>query len=99
MIERLMPVTTLSRSEPPTVTIKAPKKMMPPTMAVLSREAKRLRNAICSNTRKEATASMPGGGQRPLALARPLDHFAVREPHDGRGVGHHLGIVGRENEG
>src|ERR1700723_93345 len=99
MIDRLMPDTTLSRSEPPTVTISAPEKTMPPTIRVFSREAKRLRKAIWIRTRRVESTSVRSCGLGLSCLATGLGHLAIGQPYDGGGVGHHLGVMGREDEG
>src|SRR3982751_4384875 len=93
---RLIEATRLSSSELPVTTSKPPKKMIPPTMMVLRRLANRFRKAICATT-PSPLCSVRRGGR--YARSDPIDELSVGQPHNGVGVGHHVLIVRREDEG
>ena len=97
---RVMPTSMESRSELPRTTTTTPSATIPPTTSVRTRLATRLRMAISSRIRPCRDAGGGGAHLRLGSLGRLApDHAPVLEPDDGAGVGHHLGVVGGEDEG
>src|SRR3990172_3786322 len=103
---RLIPESMLSTNASPTTTSAAPNRTMPPTMRVLVRFARRVRKAIWSRMRPcphrvlalAADMSRPRRGHDVVQFLAPDDQ-PIRNSDHGAGVGHHLGIVGREDKG
>src|SRR5262249_30198354 len=97
MMLRLIELMTLLRSAPPTTTRHVPPRITAPIRRLI-RERKRLGAAIFKRIPRRPTSVPPGHSDGGGGVLTP-DDLAVGEPHHRVSVGHHLRVVGGEDEG
>src|SRR5215467_9574908 len=98
MMLRLIALMTLLSIAPPTTTSIVPPRITDP-MRRLIRERNRLRPAMRTKMPIRASTSVSSGDRRRPAGKLAGEDLPVGQPDDRVRVGHHLRVMGREDEG